>query len=180
VTTTDCIAALQSGDAGALRRLYAQFSPEVLQWMRHHGGSVEDARDVFQSALVILFEQVRAGELDLSADFGTILMGLCRTIWKKNRADSAPTSAINNDQYEEAWSEHIAVEEKNRLFRQCFRLLGPKCQVILAFFFDGHPLDFICEQVGESNLERIVRRKDTCKDQLIQHIRKDPRYAELA
>jgi RNA polymerase sigma factor (sigma-70 family) len=180
VSTNDCIIALQHGEAGPLRRLYAHFSPEVLQWVTQHGGSSDDAREVFQSALVILYEQVRADAFPKNADFSALLTDLCRNIWKNRRPTNTYATAAPSAEDEEAWGEQIAQEEKNRLFRHYFRLLGAKCQMLLAFFFDGHPMEVICEQVGDSDPERVARRKDDCKQQLMLNIRKDPRYAELA
>lgn len=179
MSTTDCVEALKYGETGALRRLYAHFSPAVLQWVTQHGGSGDDARDVFQSALVILYEQIREDSFPSNADFGALLTDLCRKIWKNRRPAKVHAAVESSGEGEETWGEQIAQEEKNRLFRHYFRLLGAKCQMILAFFFDGHSMEVICEQVGDSDVERVARRKDDCKQQLMLNIRKDPRYLEL-
>lgn len=178
MSTPECLEALQTGNPAQVRRLYAEYAPAVIRLIQESGGDKEDARDVFQSALVVFFERCHAGSFTMFSDFGAELLATCQTIWRKRQKiypSPAPTAMGDT-----SLNELITEEEKNRLFRECFRRLGAKCQILLAFFFDGHPLEVICEQMGYPSTEHAVQKKDNCKQQLTHQIKQDPRYTELS
>ncbi len=173
------IEALKSGDRAVLRRIYIDFSPDIMRMIAGSGGTREDAREVFQSALVALFERARLDALPTETRFEDLLRQVCRQIWR-SRKTAAAQQALEDVPLDAALEEEISREERNRLFREHLKRLGAACQMLLAFFFEGRPMDDICEQMGHQRVDDTLQQKDRCKNQLMEHIRKDPRFAELA
>lgn len=175
------IEALKVGDRTILQQIYAEFSPAIIRLVMDSGGTRDDARDVFQSALVILFERVRDGALQIPSSFGDLLLSICRRVWRTRfKADTKSKAPVSPDDLSDDIEEDINSEEKNLLFRKHFKLLGAKCQMLLAFFFAGHTIDIICEQMGHQDIDHTLKRKDQCKEKLVLHIKNDPQFTVLA
>lgn len=175
------LVALKAGDRVILQQIYAEFSPAIIQLVTNNGGSRDDARDVFQSALVVLYERIRKGEVFLDSSFGNLLQSICQKIWSfRKRSDSTLKAPVSPDDLSDDYEEDINKEEKNQLFRKHLKLLGNKCQMLLAFFFAGHDMDIICEQMGYEGIDQTIKHKESCKNKLVAHIKGDPQFAVLA
>ena len=70
-------------------------------------------------------------------------------------------------------------EEKWKLFNQSFEQLGKDCKQLLKLFFEGNPMKTIAEVMGHSPAY-VKLKKFNCKKKLIDLIKKDQRYTELA
>ena len=65
----------------AFLKLYKNY-PKVEKLILSKGGSKEDAKDVFQEALIIFYEKVCNTEFKLTSAIGTYLYSVCRFLWK--------------------------------------------------------------------------------------------------
>ena len=65
----------------ALTQLYRRAFPAVRRHIQRHGGSAQDAQDVIQDALVLLYEQAVNNTLTLTATASTYLVGISRNLW---------------------------------------------------------------------------------------------------
>lgn len=66
----------------ALTQLYRRAFPLVRRLVLRQGGSVQNAQDVFQNALVVFYEQAVTGELVLTASASTYLLSIARHRWQ--------------------------------------------------------------------------------------------------
>ncbi|MVN77480.1 sigma-70 family RNA polymerase sigma factor [Hymenobacter sp. HMF4947] len=91
--------ALLADRAQALTRLYRQGYPPVRRYIGRHGGTEQDAQDVFQDALVLLYEQATGGTLTLTASASTYLVGISRNLWQQElrRRARLPHQALPED-----------------------------------------------------------------------------------
>jgi DNA-directed RNA polymerase specialized sigma24 family protein len=60
--------------------VYEREFPGIARMVLSHGGTVENACDIFQDAMVILLEKIGHGKLTLSSSIGTYLYSVCRHI----------------------------------------------------------------------------------------------------
>ncbi|MCB0586984.1 MAG: sigma-70 family RNA polymerase sigma factor [Phaeodactylibacter sp.] len=175
--------ALRRGDGKGVERIYEEFAPAIFRLVTRNGGSGEDARDVFQSALLVIFQQCREEKLQLSGSFGGLLYGVCRNIWgnrlqKKSFREVSISEDIKHH-LEEPWQNGIEEEEKRKLLRDKMKELGADCQRLLQLFFARESLEDIRRKMGYSSINYATKRKFVCKEKLIELIRRDRRYQEL-
>ena len=78
----DYFKALIEGEEKGLRKLYEAFLPRIGHFITTHGGTKEDARDIFQDALMIIYQKANEGKLELTSNFYTLLYGICRKLWR--------------------------------------------------------------------------------------------------
>src|SRR5438094_470858 len=77
------IRAIQGGDERALSQLYRLHWPMVSHFVLQNSGSEDDARDVYQEGVMVFYEKVREGSLELSCQIKTYLYAVCRRLWLK-------------------------------------------------------------------------------------------------
>ena len=177
------IQALHTGNEQVLHDIYRQYLPRILTLVRNSGGSADDARDVFQEALIVIYEKSRAGSFQLTSSFFTLLYGICRNIWgnrlqKKDRR----TVTLPDDpklMIDSSWEPFLLEEERNQVLWDSFKRLGEDCRRLLQLFFEKTDMETIARLMGFSSVGYAKKRKFQCKERLLELIRADARYAEL-
>lgn len=174
--------ALQHGDKKGLEKIYRDFLPRIRSLITRNGGNDSDAVDVFQDALVILFQKSRQEGFQLTSAFSTLLYGVARNIWgnrlqKRSRSEVTLSDDIKFNTGEDL-AHLIQEEEKRTIFYDAFRKLGPDCQKLLQLYFEKKSMLEIAENLGYASEGYAKKRKFQCKEQLIQFVKLDHRYLD--
>ncbi|MEM7658100.1 MAG: sigma-70 family RNA polymerase sigma factor [Bacteroidota bacterium] len=166
-----------------LKEVYTRFFPMLAQHVRTRGGREEDAQDVFQDAVVVLFRKAQDPDFELTSAFGTFLFGIGKKIWlkKASRRGKRPEQSLEDETLAEEFEVEAELErtERNQLFRAKIQQLGQNCQKLLRLFFEGRPMKKIAQEMGFASDGYAKKRKFQCKQKLTQLIKADPRYAEM-
>lgn len=191
---------IAASDRTVLERVYRECLGPVEHYITRNSGDAQEARDVFQEALTVVFHQARAERLELTASLSTYLQAICRRLWlkqlrKKGRAGvtsmaesasrdeggdlegvpSTPDLTTADNAITEAMTEH----DKRTLFRKHFAQLGEDCRKLLGLFFDGVAMAKAAEKMGYASEGYAKKRKFQCKEKLVAAVKADPLYAEL-
>lgn len=164
--------ALLANRAATLARLYRRAFPVVRQYVLRHGGSGQDAQDVFQDALVVLYEKTVAGTLALTAEPGTYLAGVSRHLWQRERA-----RRVRYPHAELAEMENHAPADEPEPLAPAAALghlaqLSEKCRaVLLAFYYFGQPLAQIAAAHGFGSVRSATVQKFKCLERLRNAVR---------
>ncbi|MBO2008473.1 RNA polymerase sigma factor [Hymenobacter negativus] len=164
--------ALLTNREQALTRLYHQAFPAVSRYIGRHGGSEQDAQDIFQDALVILYEQAIGGTLTLTAAPRTYLMGIGRNLWHHEQRRRARLSyeALPDD-LEPLVAE--APEESTFAVLDYVERLGEKCKsMLLAFYYFQQPLTQIAATNGYRSVRSATVQKFKCLERLRDSVRR--------
>ena len=166
-----------------LEEIYKRFFPPVYSMLRNNQASYDDARDVFQEALVVIFSHAARPGFQLTAPFQAYLMGIGRFIWLRQLKKNSRTEVTSNP--EERYDIDADLElqvfelEKRNLYREKFERLGPDCKQLLQRFFDREPLQSIAADMGFT-ADYVKKKNKVCKDKLIEAIQKDRRFNEIS
>lgn len=170
-------------DPVILNHIYDTYYPWVEKHVLNNSGTEEDAGDIFQETLVILFRKRKEGSLHISTSFRNYLIGTAKMLWLKElrrRRRSPVISAEVTD--EESLAENISLEaeEKSRyrLYQKYFMRLAEDCRKILQWFYSKVPLAEIARRMGYKSENYARKRKFKCKEKLIEMIKNDPAYDE--
>ena len=158
----------------ALTQLYRRAFPPVRRLVQRQGGSAQDAQDVFQDALVILYEQAVGGTLELTAAASTYLLSIARHRWQHElrRRARLPYEALPDDPAELAAAEAEAAPEPTVAVLDYVQRLGARCQqVLLAFYYFGQPLAQIAETHGYRSVRSATVQKFKCLERLRESVR---------
>jgi RNA polymerase sigma factor (sigma-70 family) len=150
----------------------------------HNQGSREQAKDVFQEAMIIVYNKIRANELVLSCKFGTYLYAICKNIWVQERkkyklhAEKLRQQPLRvNDPGPE--EDPFLQAHLSRLFNKHFNQLSEDCQKILTMFFNDQSVEEIRAALNYKDLHHAADRKYRCKKSLIKRIVNDPLFKRL-
>ena len=176
--------AIRTNNRAGLEEIYQEFLPGIIRLITTKGGNRDDAMDVFQSALIILFERVREKEFELQGAFGGFLHSICRNIWgnrlqKKSFQEVRTADFIKYDRGEGDWEALMVQEEKRVLLVDHLNRIGEECRKLLRMFFDRKSMKEIQEAMGWKSVSYASKRKFQCKEKLISSIQGDPRFREL-
>ena len=174
---------LRTGDSKVLDEIYQQYFERTAYWVSQNRGTREDARDIFQEALTAIYLQLRNPDFHIKHELGTYLHAICRNLWLKILRDDVQAMQSSAAKLPQLTSEETvdisALITKEQLYRDQFLKLGKQCQEIMRLFLQGISMQAIAQQLKLSSVNYVKKRKFLCKEQLINAIKKDPRYKLL-
>jgi RNA polymerase sigma factor (sigma-70 family) len=148
-------------------KLYKNY-PQVEKLILSKGGSKEDAKDVFQEALIIFYEKVMSTEFKLTAAIGTYLYSVSRFLWKDELIKRKGKTAIDVDfeftsEEEAEFQEAIEREAKFKQIECVINQIGDKClQLLKLFYYDGLKMAAIASEVGLKSEKIAKNQKYKC------------------
>jgi DNA-directed RNA polymerase specialized sigma24 family protein len=71
-----------------LEYLYRDYFPKVKHIVISNGGNEQDARDLFQEALIIVFSRLKKNDLIIKSSFHNFFIVLCKFIWYRQNNTS--------------------------------------------------------------------------------------------
>lgn len=167
------IAGVAKGSTAALKQIYEEFFPSILHYVIKNNGSSDDAKDVFQEAIMVLFDKASQPDFELSSKLQTYLYSVSRFIWLKKLKQSKGDFISFDPSLEEtlALEEDIEDSEKKEkqfsLMEESLNLLGEPCQTIIQdFYMKGKSMQAICDKLGYTNANNAKTQKYKCLQRL--------------
>lgn len=162
--------------------VYKEYFPLIKFLVHDNGGSGEDAEDIFQDGIIILYNKISLNELTLTCSFKTFMYSVCRNLWlqklNKRKAifdkltDVEEFIDLPQDLLKEA---SLAEAEMHRIIQIHFLALPDDCQKVLKLFLKNIPLRDIAGIMGFKTENYAKTRKYLCKEELKKRIADDPR-----
>ncbi len=148
--------------------LYQRAFPAVARFVSRHGGTLEEAQDVFQDTLVIYYEKTVA-EARGTPGFrhqAAYLLGIARHVWfQKFRSDVIETSLEDSEAFAVCAVE-TATPSRQKLLR-FLTVAGKKCMDLLrAFYYDQLPLQEVADAFGYSGVRSATVQKYKCLEKV--------------
>ena len=182
MTDKEIIKIIRSDDRvainNALRVLYrANFGMVKTLVLKTHGRQ-EDAADTFQSAMLIVYEQVKSGQFLGNSSLKTYLYAISRNLWFKTLKQRS--SEVNIDDFEELLSSISVVEvenlviayEKKLTFSDLLEQLGEGCKKVLKdFYYRGLTLEEVARRNDLKNDATAKNKKYRCMARLMTLIK---------
>ncbi|MGE5383213.1 MAG: RNA polymerase sigma factor [Omnitrophica WOR_2 bacterium] len=165
-----------------IKYIYQELFPMILYLVTKNNGSEEDAEDIFQDSLIVVFKKIKANELDLTCSFRTYIYSVSRNLWLQKLSKQKQFSREFSDvETYITMSDYILTEkkqdeiEKFRLYQQHFLTLGDDCQKVLMLFMKKVSLRDIATEMGFKTEKYAKTRKYLCKEELKKRIINDPK-----
>lgn len=169
-----------------IKYVYRELYPVIKNLVVSNSGTDEDAEDVFQDALVIVYKKGKDEGLVLSSSFKTFFYSVCKNLWLQRlgkQKDIRQTFVEIEEPItlpESITKEMHAIEnEKIKLYQKHFLSLGDDCQKVLRLFLRKISLREIAEIMGYKTEKYAKTRKYDCKEELKNRILNDPNYLNL-
>lgn len=159
---------LASNDRESVETLYRQHYRMVQALIINNQGTTDDARDIFQEALVVLYEKARSGSFELNCQIKTYLYSVARRLWLK-RLQQLQKFGPDISSIEETVpveEEVEAQEQKNAeylMMEKAMMNLGEPCRSLLeAFYLQKKSMTEIAGNFGYTNADNAKNQKYKC------------------
>ncbi len=180
---TDFIQAILTGNRSDLSRMYATIFPAIRKLVQDYGGSEADAQDVFQDATIVIYEKAQKPDFQLTSQFSTFFIGICRNLWMSRRQKKSASEVTIPEEAKYMADESLEIDllqvERGKLFYKALRELGEDCQKLLQLFFQKTSMEDIATEMGFGSEGYARRRKSQCKDRLVELVKHAPEFQEL-
>ncbi len=159
---------LATEDKGSIERIYRENYQMVHSMVLSNSGTSDDAADIFQEAMIVLFEKSRQDTFELSCLLKTYIYSICRRLWLKKLQNSNRFS-ISLDGAEEVVSveEDMEVHEKKQsefqLMETAMGKIGEPCKSLLeAYYIHKKQMQLIAVEFGYTNADNAKTQKYKC------------------
>ncbi len=155
---------MRRNDPATLQALYKAHFPTVRAHVFRNNGSVDDAQDMFQEAIAVLWLKVKEGSLADASDPGAFLFRVAKNKWldQLRSASHKHMRVVPVDQLPERAGEDTAsTEERIQRLRAVYERMDEKCRNVLGrFYFEQQDLATIAAamQVEEDSIRTIKYR----------------------
>ena len=169
-----------------LQHIYKNFYYKVNLYIKKNSGNDEDANDVFQEAIIVVYRKLKANDLIINCAFETYLYSVCKFLWmkqltrQKTEKEMMVDSTVFESEFDHDFSDLVEKNERYKLYQKHFQLLGSDCQKLLQLFFDKVPLKQIAQIMGFSGEKYVKKRKFKCKEYLVTSIKQDVSYKRVS
>jgi DNA-directed RNA polymerase specialized sigma24 family protein len=160
-----------------ITELYKSTFPTVAKYVSKMGGSFDDAKDVFQDALVIYYEKAVNDELSLHSGEKAYLLGIAKHLWFKKFRDSSNNLPLEScieglditDEADEQPSTGKLMRYLETAGRKCMELLS-------AFYYHKLPMKEVAGLFGYAGERSATVQKYKC----IEKVRETVKEQSLA
>lgn len=174
-------------DNYVLQYIYKEFYYKINFFIKKNQGSEEDASDIFQEAIIVIYRKLKENDLIFEkSSFQGYLFSVCRFLWlkqlekrrieKERLNDSLP---FQDDLYDDNLIDLIEKNERYGLYQKHFKTLSTDCQKLLQLFFEKVPLKEIAQIMGFKGENYAKTRKYKCKELLINKIKQDSEFKKI-
>jgi RNA polymerase sigma factor (sigma-70 family) len=145
--------------------LYKKAFPVVAKYISRMGGSFDEAKDVFQDALVALYEKSRVLAIDNETAY---LVGTAKNLWLKRYRQTNQNVPLADIDLFDAETD---TPSNNRLMR-FLETAGNKCMELLkGFYYDELSLTEIADKFGYSGVRSATVQKYKCLEKVRETIK---------
>ena len=131
-------------------------------------GSAEDASDVFQEGMIILYEKSLDPDFELKSLIKTYLYAVCKRIWlKKWQRDKKTEEWVDDNSQladnEEEWERMMQRQEELTRMESALKSLGEPCKSLIeAYYFKKMPMMEIAYAFKYTNADNAKTQKYKC------------------
>ena len=148
--------------------LYKSAFPAVARYVSKMGGSFDEAKDIFQDALVIYYEKALIFSISIKSDDKSYLSGIAKHLWLKKYRDN--NLQVPLDSFE------LTIETEEQLseskLMHFLATTGKKCMDLLrSFYYDQLPLADAATQFGFSGVRSATVQKYKCLEKVRETIK---------
>jgi RNA polymerase sigma factor (sigma-70 family) len=159
---------LAKNDTKAIETIYKNNFNTVQSFVINNNGSYDDARDVFQEAMIVLYENAKLESFALTCQIKTYMYSVCRRLWlKKLQQSSRFITQVEGLEETVAVEEDIESHEKRNadfmIMERALGSLGEPCKSILeAYYLQKKDMAEIAENFGYTNADNAKNQKYKC------------------
>jgi RNA polymerase sigma factor (sigma-70 family) len=159
---------LVNNDSKAIDTIYKDNFNMVQAFILNNNGTYDDARDIFQEAMITLYEKAKSESFVLTSQIRTYVYSVCRRLWLK-RLQQMGRYVPQLEGFEEtiAVEDDVEIHEKKNadfaIMERALGSLGEPCKSLIeAYYIHKKGMADIAEEFGYTNADNAKNQKYKC------------------
>jgi DNA-directed RNA polymerase specialized sigma24 family protein len=146
--------------------LYENAFPLVAAFVSHRRGTFDDAKDIFQDALVIFYEKKQHETITITVSDEAYILGIAKHLWSRKYTKDSSTVALDKIEAAITIPEDVQIPDANKLLR-LLEMTGKKCMELLeAFYYQKASPAKIASEFGYQNTHSASVQKFKCLEKI--------------
>ncbi|MEN0052297.1 MAG: sigma-70 family RNA polymerase sigma factor [Mucilaginibacter sp.] len=158
--------------------LYQKVFPAVAKYVSKHGGSFDEAKDVFQDALLSYYEKSRS--IAINSSEGAYIFGTARYLWIQRYKEGNKTTQLDDSFTESIGNQTETAPAEDKLLN-FLETAGKRCMELLrSFYYDQLPMARVAQLFGFSGVRSATVQKYKCIEKVRETVKqKALRYEDF-
>ncbi|MBA4196518.1 MAG: RNA polymerase subunit sigma-70 [Chitinophaga sp.] len=159
---------LAENDSKAIETIYKENFNTIQAFILNNNGSYDDARDIFQEAMIALYEKVQSNSFVLTSKINTYVYSICRRLWLKRLQQMGRYSGkIENLEETISVDEDMEIHEKRNaefaIMDRALNSLGEPCKSLLeGYYIKKMDMQELSKAFGYTNADNAKNQKYKC------------------
>lgn len=159
---------LAANDRDIIEAIYRDNYPMIQAFILNNSGNSDEARDIFQEAMIVLYEKATSEEFELNCQLKTFIYSVCRRLWLKRLQQlQRYSSLVENVEDMVPVEEDIEKHEKHNsdflLMETAMNKIGEPCKSLLdAYYIQKKNMQDIAGEFGYTNADNAKTQKYKC------------------
>lgn len=159
---------LANNDSKAIETIYKDNFSMVQAFVLNNNGSYDDARDVFQEAMIALYEKAQSESFVLTCQIKTYVYSICRRLWlKKLQQLGRFSNQVDNLDETVPVEEDLEIHEKRNaefaIMDRAMKSLGEPCKSLLeGYYLKKKGMLELAAEFGYTNADNAKNQKYKC------------------
>jgi len=177
-TTQEILKGILENNSIIIQYIYDNYFHGIKKFIEKFGGSKDDAMDVFQDGIIVIYEQMKSGEIKPISNFRGYFFSICKFKWFNTIRDGKFSEFTNIELEEilpsfeykkisEGWSDVFEKERRIKVYFNSFMELSSTCQMMIRYVAYGWAIEDIAAEMDFS-VPYTYRKRQTCLNKLIE------------
>lgn len=165
----ELIKGLAVNDKSAIEAIYTANYGMIQSLVLNNNGTEDDAKDIFQEALIVLYEKAKSGGFELNCQVKTYLYSVSKRLWLKRLQKNSRYELQSNGLEETTVyvEEDIGAHEKRNsefgMMEHAMANIGEPCKSLLeAYYIHRQNMQEIAKAFGYTNSDNAKNQKYKC------------------
>lgn len=155
-----------------ITKLYQSAFPTVAKYVSKMGGSFDDAKDIFQDALVIYYEKAVNSDLSLHNSEKAYLLGIAKHLWLKKFRDDRHNLPLDNCTKDFDVTDEAEDQPSGVKLMRYLETAGKKCMELLnAFYYHRLPMKELADLFGYAGERSATVQKYKCIEKVREKVK---------
>jgi RNA polymerase sigma factor (sigma-70 family) len=183
LSVKDLIEGVLAQDDEVFMYLYKESFKEILWLIRSNNGNEDDAKDIFQDAMMVLHYKISIEKIEFTCSPKTFLYAVSKNLWMKELGRRSKQLYIPVEDLEYVLNDEVTENKEDqkllKLYYRHFKELSNECKKILHLHLKNLSVQEITRRLGFKSDAYTMDRKYRCKQRLIQKIEANPQYRKI-
>jgi len=179
-TTQEILKGISENNSVIVQYIYDRYFHSIRKFIEKFGGGKDDALDVFQEGIIVIYEQLLEKKIKPIKNFRTYFFSICKFKWfnmiRDGKYDGFTTIEMEDIlpslEYQQSLGDLSTTLEKERrvkVYFNGFMELSSTCQMMIRYIAHGWAIEDIAEEMNFS-VAYTYRKRQLCLNKLIELI----------